>query len=56
MMWFKKQTTKELATHDFIQLVKHARNDETHYQKIQAAFASLKKAYHQPRSEHLSKK
>lgn len=58
MLWLKKQPAKDLASHDFTQLVKHARNDEMHYQKIQATFASLKKAYHQPqpKSDQLTKK
>ena len=38
-----KQTEKDLQSHDFTQLVKHARNDEMHYQKIQATFAGLKR-------------
>ncbi|WP_308902891.1 hypothetical protein [Latilactobacillus curvatus] len=56
MLWFKKQTEKDLQSHDFTQLVKHARNDEMHYQKIQATFAGLKKAYHQPKLNQLPKK
>lgn len=56
MLWFKKQAEKDLQSHDFTQLVKHARNDEMHYQKIQATFAGLKKAYHQPKSNQLPKK
>lgn len=58
MRWFKKrnEALPKLETHDFTQLIQRAREDNDHYQKIQATFADLKKPYQSSKQEMINKR